>query len=254
MGKLKDGLTQLSKLMTQIDAQAEEVCGELQRMSTSAQVAAGMVTEGYTTLYLYLFERFQKDGTNVADHKDDTIKQVADSTVAQFIKGIETQRPLAVKLLQQRADYIDKDVKSLLTNLTQVRSNAAVIAAMITKKKKKWLQSKKYKDKLKGYEAKLESMVTTASDMYDEVQMTSTFGFPKASEPVYKDAITANTTVAQLGSRVSALKKMQRDEFDKGANAVSAGARKIRSKNFAAEINAFKKWSAEADEMESEAD
>jgi hypothetical protein len=254
MGKLKDGLTSLSNLMSQIDTQAIEVCGEFQRLSTASKDAAGMVTEGYIALYMYLFEHFKKKGQSIDAHKMDTVKDLVDPNVVAFIKGIETQRPLAVKLLKERKDYKDNKVADLLANLLKAQESAGNISGMIAKKKKKWLQSKKFKDKIKTYETQLEAMEATAKTMYDEVKMTSTFPFPKPDEPAYKDAIAATTTVDHLVGHVAALKKMQREDFEKANTELSAGTRRIRQTNFAAQVASFKKWAAEADEMEVEGD
>jgi len=252
MGKLKDGLTSLSNLMKQIDVQTAEVCGEFQRLSTASSDAAGMVTQGYMALLTYLIEHFKKKGQSIDAHKADTVKDLIDPNVIAFVKGIETQRLLARKLLQQRLDYNNSAVKALLPDLQKAKDSAGTVSSMIAKKKKQWLQSKKFKDKIKGYETQLEAVESTAKALYDDIHISTTAAFPKPGDPVFKDAIVATTTVGEMMGRLSEIRASELNDFKKGIAMGAVRTARIKKNRFGDQAAQFKKWSAEADEMETE--
>ena len=251
MGKLRDSLTQLSGAMANADKQAEEVCGGFQKLATSASDASQMVTQGYGVLYQYVFEKYKKKGDSIGAHTGDALSTLNDATVSAFIKGIEKQRPVAIKTIGQRQDLINGGVKSLIASLDAVTTKAGEISGVIAKKKTRWLKSKKFKDKMKGYEAQLEATSKTAWDLKSELK-TMIQGFKAPNDDVYTKPITESTTVGELTARTNKIDRTMIASFNA---AVDQGARRIRERNhFSTQVANIRKWVGEADEMEAEGD
>ncbi|MCL4201553.1 MAG: hypothetical protein KJ000_03610 [Pirellulaceae bacterium] len=156
MGKLKTSLENAGKLVKNMD---KSIAGQVRKLAaftkdTDAWVRSG--SAGIDELYLYLSEKLKRKGVTFKSVENDTIKDHLDSNVANYLKGIEFT-------VRSAADFsasfdtlagdesVDRDLAALDTMLDD-------IADQIRKKRKKLLQSKKYKAKIAVYDKTLQEL------------------------------------------------------------------------------------------------
>lgn len=254
MGKLRDNLTALSTLLAAVNTRMEQVEQESIKLNTNLnKLFDGQVKSGVELLYVHLSEKFKARKDSYDKHLKDTIVQHKDADVVKYLTGI-AQGLVAVKKHQAVWDaFAAKDVKALAGDLVRLKEQVAVVQAMIDKKRKRFLQSAKYKAKINGYEATLNDIVASLKPLKEFLQFCS-----PSVRKVYTDKIKLglDTTLGDL-DKDSMLMDLKREVAD-SQKALQSGARSMRKYreegNLSDMMVTMKKWAQEADDMEAEAE
>lgn len=244
MGKLKSSIDNVVKSAGMLEKMAGSLLDERAKLTHNYLISVDFCRGGSESIYMYLMEKFKMDGEKIEDHKKDTLKTVIDANIAKMIKELVSGQSRVVKHLAAG----DKNLqlgKAVKDNVGRVRKDITAINGVISKKKKKWLTSKIYKNKLKGYESAISDLDAQLADL-DKNLPGQTYG--KYVEPkVWKISIA--TTVAEIQAGASTyltadIKMRAKDD--------AAEAKKFRGRGFAKSLQVMKEWVKEADEMEKE--
>jgi seryl-tRNA synthetase len=239
--------------LSEIDKQAGDISQKLADLATDVSQTYNVAAEGYDVLFEYINEKVKAKGEKIDTHMKDTIKDFFDSNVASFIKGIEEARGTALKRTKEWSQVADKQGKALLTDLERCQSVADDIGKQIDKKRKKLFQSKKYKDKIKNYEAQLDELRKTAKEQTIHLRDVVLGIAPMREAQIQQLKVAATTTVEEIEKRVSFYTRNGLKELEKAKTDMQSGTKQFRDRNFGAEIALLKKWATEADDMEEEA-
>lgn len=253
MGKLKDGLQRLAKLLKSFDEQLESLQPELASLANDISHLMGHVKGGYAVMYVHLTESFKKRGETVQSQKGFTVSDLNDPKLNEFIKAIEETRPKALQKFLDWSELSKRDGKRLLASLNALSTDVAAINTMIAAKQKKLLQSPKYKTKIKAYAAELAKLNDSLKESKALLSKSSTELNPDTKGWLEKRKLTGSTTVGELVANVDGLDKMATDALQRGKKAVEQRRKWRQQASVQGQIIFLKKWLGEADEMEAEA-
>lgn len=252
MGKLRDSLNGAQSLAAAIDARADKVGGALDRMATNTKHFADLVDNGYDQVFLYANERLKKLGKKLADSKNMKLQDIADGNLQTFVKAVEGARNEALKRIGEWKAFATKEVGALQGDLTRLQGSLADIGKRLEKKKKKLLQSKKFKDKIRTYEKLVADFAATAKQ-----RATDLAKIPNA-EPLPDNWLKGaklglGDTVGTVENRATMGTKALLKQYESGAMNARSNVKKFREQRFDKGMATMKQWMAESDEMEKEA-
>lgn len=243
MGKLRTSIDNVVKTAGTLEKAASTLLESREKEINNFMHATDMCRGGAEVMYMYLMEKFKKEGKKIEDQQKATLKDVFDSKMGSMVKEMASSHTTVVKLIAER-DQTQKVGGAVKGNATKLRNDLAAIQAVIDKKKKKWLTSSKYKAKIKGYEDSVKELDTVLAELEKSLPGMNygTYVDPKAW------ALSANTTVADIKAATStyftADLKLTKSEDEEQA-------KKFRGRGFGKSLAVMKGWVAEADEMES---
>lgn len=242
MGKLRSAIDNVVKTTGTLEKAAEQLLDGRSAMTDQFMVTLDFCLSGTDTLYMYLTEKFKKAASNIAQQQQATLKDVMDPNVAKMVQEILAARSRLAKKMAER-DKVLAVGKALKTNVEKLLADLAAIQSLIDKKKKKWLLSPQYKNKLKGYETAVADLNTSLTALHKQLPGK---GFGSMVNPD-KWNFSAATTVADIYNAAStsltqdmALTKKEDDEQ----------AKKFRGRGFGKSLATLKSWIDEADDME----
>jgi hypothetical protein len=243
MGKLRTSIDNVSKTAATLEKAVETLLDTREKEIDNFMQTTDYCRGGAEVMYMYLTEKYKKDGKKIDAQQNDTIKDVLDAKVATMIKGVVEGHGRVIKLIEQR-DKTMKVGEGVKANATKLRGELEEIQKVIDKKKKKWLASAKYKTKLKGYEDAVAELDTALAGV-EKAMPGKNYGNyvdPKVWQ------LTAGTTVAGIKKACSTyltadLKLTQSQDTE--------NAKQFRGRGFGKSLQVMRKWMDEADEMES---
>ena len=242
MGKLRTSIETITKTATVLEKAVETLLDTREKETNNFMHMTDLCRGGAEVMYMYLMEKYKKDGKKIEDHHKDTIKDVLDPKLATLIKGMADSQAKVAKLIDER-DKTQKVGNEIKAKATDLRKELATVQATIDKKKKKWLTSAKYKSKLAGYESAVKDLDTALAGV-EKAMPGRNYG--KSVDP-NEWKFTAATTVGRIkevSSRYLDMDiKMTKTEDEEQA-------KKFRGRGFGNSLEGLKKWAAEADEME----
>ncbi len=246
MGKFKDGLVKLQKTAAEMQTTIDNHYADLSTTATSLTNAGMRFSGGYETMYIYLTEKFKKNGDEIGKNLNKTLKDVFDPTLATFIKEIEAAR---LKGLEIRAafDKVKNELKAVLKTKGEVSTQIAALNTSLEKKKKKLIQTKSYKAKVANYQSTLQDLAATIDDWGKGLNQA----FAVPTPALFANKLSVDTTVKAIGDCAGGTV----DGELKGLKEQAEGsAKKFRSRNIKSEVEFIKKWVAEADDMEAQSE
>jgi hypothetical protein len=251
MGKLKSALSSLATLADAIEKKGDATLSELQARATSVSQISGRVHGGYELLFMYLKQKALKQGAKIEIWNNSTLQAHMDPKVGEFIHSIEGARGDMGAAFKAYDDTTNLLVQTMGADIDRAKTFAAEITAQIAKKKKKWLQSAKYKAKIAGYETAVTQMAAKLNNLKVDVssyrKMTEALGARRIAEL----KITVATPVAVV---LKAAQYGLTDELDKIKKQENGKRLAILLKGYGKEVAQVRAWVNEADAMEAEAE
>jgi len=248
MGKLKTSLTALATLADAIEKKGDKVLADLTTRSTTVQKSLERLNGGYELLYMYLKQKAAQQKVQVTAWHKDTLKAHSDPKVASFIQDIEKVRHELLASFKEWESAADLLTQTLAADINRAMAFVQEIDGQIAKKKKKWLQSAKYKAKIAGYDASLTQLGSKLKTLNVDI---STFKTTTQSAGPRKIASLQLTDAKTIDHVFQVAQKGLSDELDRIKKFDGSKLSKLL-KNYGSEIKQIRTWVAEADTMEAE--
>lgn len=252
MGKLRDSLSGLEILVGAVDDRIQKAIEQSEKLDTNlVSVYENLIKGGFEVLYSYLVEKFKSQKDSYDQHLSDTILQHKDANVLKFVAGIaQGKTDLDKQFLNWRA-FKDKDLQAISGDLTRLQVVVGEIDKQIAKKKKRLLQSTKFKNKISGYESTLADLAKSV----DTLQKGMKNIYPALNKTnIDKIKISVNTTLGELDKDSIILNL--KTSWKNAEKAMKEGVQERRKFRQAGDLTAARKqmqqWVKEADEMEAE--
>jgi hypothetical protein len=217
MGKLRDSLTNASKLVFALQngiiAYTKKL-DDLAKESDSFCGEGGALRNATDEFCLYMLEKLKKANIDVKSAGKDPLKNHMDNNVANYLKGIPAVIQMAGQINEEFAAVL-KD-QTVNRDLTALETALDAVAEQIRKKKKKLLQSKKYKLKIASYETELGNLQQRVTKMKQTLEPLSaaTPKSPQRLQQIY--SITEETKLIDLLTQLS----RSREELHKDYNSL----------------------------------
>lgn len=243
MGKLRTSIDNVSKTAATLEKAVETLLDTREKETNNFFHATEVCRGGADVIYMYLIEKYKKDGKKIELQQNDTLKDVLDPKLAGMVKGVVEGHAQVVKLLDER----DKTMKvgtSVKNSATKLRADLGEIQKVIDKKKKKWLASAKYKSKLKGYEDAVTELDTALAGVEKAMPGKNYGNYVKPEIWKFSAAMTVADIKTATSTSLDADMKLTKAED-------TENAKKFRGRGFGDSLKVMKKWMDEADEMES---
>jgi hypothetical protein len=244
MGRLRSSIENVVKTAGTLEKAASMLLERRTTETDNFMHATDMCRGGAEVMYMYLMEKYKKEGQKIEDNQKTTLQEVSDSKIATMLREMDANQATVVRLISERdkTQAIGLGVKS---NATKLRDDLKTIQGVIDKKKKKWLTSKAYKAKIKGYEDSVNELDASLAQLEGSLPGKS---YGKMVNPK-NWAFTLSSTVADLKAGMStyftADMKLTKTEDD-------TEAKKFRGRGFAKSLATMRAWADEADAMEAE--
>jgi len=251
MGKLKSSLTSLATLADAIEKKGDKALSDLQARATSVREIGGRVAGGYELLYMYLKQKAISKATKIEAWQNDALQVHIDAKVSEFIANIEQARKELLAVFKTYDDTANLLISTLNADIDRASAFGKDIEAQIAKKKKKLLQSAKFKTKIAGYETSLHGLegklATLKVDVSGLKDQTQSMG-PKKIASLQ---ITTGTTVAAVlkVANYGLVKELDEIKEQKTNKRLA-----IKLKAYGNELKNIRSWVNEADAMESESE
>jgi hypothetical protein len=248
MGKLKTSLTALATIADAIEKRGEKVLGELTTRSTTVQKTLERVNGGYELLYMYLKQKATQQKIQITIWHKDTLKTHTDSKVAGFISDIEKIRGELIASFKAWEDAANLLSQGLAADIDRALADVQGIEAQIGKKKKKWLQSAKYKTKIAGYEASLNALGSKLRTLKVDISSFKTTTQSGGPKKIASLQLTDAKTIEQV---FQIAEKGLSDELEKIKKFDGSKLTKL-FRHYGSELKQIRTWVADADAMEAE--
>jgi hypothetical protein len=253
MGQLRDGILALQKNAINMEPQIAAMEKQQDDYHQRVFEAGKRIGEGLNTLVLYLIQKLKKEGKTLDSEGALPLKSQMDSNVMSFGKGIAQAKTdvkgIIAKLNSEQKAAVGKlqaSVDASIASMTKLKSIA-------DKKKAKWLKSAKYKAKIGGYLQALAAIDGILKKQAEALKAIEGINQNDAwVEKNYK--FSQDMTLKQVKGLQSIELTSNLKDFEANVNGVQTRARAFRDeyKNLKGQFALMKKWSEEADEMESE--
>lgn len=251
MGKLRTAITDVQHRLAANEEKITQLAETNKANSKQVLAVANTAKEGWDAIYLYLVAKFKKAGSTVADNHDKSLKDVLDQELVTLIKGLEQYRKDLLNLSHKAATDFATGVQAIRSEITAIDTKTKEIRGIAEKKKAKWFASKQYKTKIKGY-------LSTIDDVEALVKKQSA-SMDKAKNRAQDDKwvnrnfqVTPAMTVQDIADNNSRTTELAVEDYIKNSEEQDAYVRQWRDeyKGIAGQLATMKKWSDEADEME----
>ncbi|MEI9974304.1 MAG: hypothetical protein WDO73_20995 [Ignavibacteriota bacterium] len=130
----------------------------MQARATSVSQIGGRVAGGYELLYMYLKQKAAAGNAKIEAWQKDPLQAHLDPKVTEFITHIEQARAELTTVFKAYDDTATVLVQTVNADLDRALAYAKEVETMIAKKKKKLLQSAKFKTKIATYEKSLNEL------------------------------------------------------------------------------------------------
>jgi hypothetical protein len=254
VGKLRDSLTNASKLVFALQS---AVVAYIKKLDTLAKEATdfrgpkGPLDNATDEFCLYVMEKLKKANIDVKSVENDPIKNHLDNNVANYLKGIPAVIQMAGQITQDfNAAANDQTVDRELTSLEKVLDD---VVEQIRKKKKKLLQSKKYKAKIASYETQLGNLQQRVGKMKHTVEDLRAHppASPQRLQQIF--SITAETKLGDLLTRLSGSREALHKDYNSLVLKLNQTSNEIRKEaEFAEEMKVIKEMVDNSVDIEKE--
>jgi hypothetical protein len=251
VGKLRDSLDNARKLISGLQTTTDNFS---KRLKTLTKGSAEFMKGGFAAmdeLYLYVCEKLKKKNIPFETAKNATLQTLMDSNIKNYLDGVQFIINETAKFNTDFAAIAaDKSIDNTLNSLDPLVAN---IAEQIRKKKKKLLQSKKYKVKITNYEGTLNSLRQIIRDCKEELEGIRDESPPSVQRLRTILFATENTKLVQLKTSLSEDRKKLYAEYNSLILKLNKTAGDIREeKEFAEVMKSVKEMVDNALEMEKE--
>lgn len=253
MGQLRSGILNLQKTLVEMEPKIAKVSATGLGWETRICELGEKAAQGYDLIQLYLMEKFKKSNTTIDAQGAKKLKEVMDPHLLDLIKGmLQWQNDLKAMIGKQNAELKAAE-DALLQSVNQVATEATQLKALAEKKKDKLFKSAKYKEKIKGYLAALESVQGLVPKFRSEIAEAA--AAQKTTAWVDRCfGITPDMTCAQLKGKGSATLNDNLKNYNENKAQIDNYVRKFRDtyKTIPGQMAVMKKWVDDADGMEAE--
>jgi hypothetical protein len=253
MGQLKTGIATLQKALAENESNVAKIDQVMAPHRSKTLQLVNTTAEGANSVLLYLVEKFKTSG-GVNAHASQKLSELGDAQVVTLVKGIVGWKQAIKAAIQKRNQDVQAVSAGALATLTNAEKLAGQLKALAQKKKDKWFKSPKYKDKIKGYLAAIDSAEATVKKQKAAISKLNSSKFTDAwvdkSFPASMDM-----TVAQMAAEATAAVDAQIAVYLQDQATADAEVKTFRDENksVAGQLAVFKKWIDDADAMEADA-
>lgn len=252
MGKLHESLTAAVGFVQGIEKSARETAAKLSTLVESGQLWLESSGHANSQLYAYMNEKLKLEKKKYKDVEGDAISAHADSKVVGFLQEI-------TQMQKQASDFRtnwEKLGESLEADLARGATVLAEIDKTIAKKKKKLLQSKKYKTKIAGYEklvGDLRARIQKVTDTIHALRTDNTKKPPSQQQVALALGLKPSSTLKQLEDSATSRFQSLYNEYQSGWKAGKIIVDGLKKQEFSKEITSLKAMISEAKDIEAEA-
>ncbi len=249
MGKFRDSLVGLSTSVANCEGAVKQIEDKLTKTATNVSHHFTVVMEGYQATYMHLNELAKKKGGKVEDLLGKTLAEVGDKDLPAFVKGINDAIAAGVKDTQSWTQLHKTNVEPAQKLTVGLDEKLDQLNAMLAKKKKKLIQSAKYKTKLAGYESALKAL----GDVAKKLRLAVTSINPPQNEEQFKKYGLKPTDKVQLIKDRAGFLPNQIKAFEQQGKDSVTHARNAKTFNLSGQMKAVQSMIADAEGMEKEA-
>jgi hypothetical protein len=253
MGQLRTSIVNLQKMIVNNPVKLEALQKTLKPINTRIDELGRTADQGWDLISMHLTNKFKKAGSTPAANAGKKLSEVIDPELAKLVKGLDDWKKDMLALATKYGKDFSDGTKAIGADLAAASVEATKLRAVANKKKSKWLASAKYKAKIKGYLDVIDDLEKLVDAQTKELAKAKGLSFDEAWVNKWF-TIKVDMTVKDLQDR--ATMDMQGIMKTYLANQAQADSyvRKWRDeyKGMAGQLAAMKKWTDEADEMESE--
>ena len=250
MGKLKTSLAGLATLIDNVQKNGNDVVDLLTADATNVQKQVERTMGGYEVLATYLKQKALKAKVDLKAWDKDTLKDHFDSEVAGFVKGIEAARVDAIGSFKAWDSHRVIKGGAVLADLDRALLVVADIQAQIDKKRKRLLQSSKFKAKMANYDTELATIAKNAKFTKDNLKLEIEATTASSMKSIEAVKLTAATPISKIVEETRFALKGDLDAIKRAAD--KPAQLRIAFKRYGEQLKDVRGWLAEADEMEAE--
>lgn len=253
MGQLRTSLTNAIKLTENLRTTSEKYGKQLSNLTKGADSFVKGGFAGIDELYLYVVEKLKKKGIDIEKAKNVQLKTIADANIKRYLAGVQFIIDEASKFTTEFAAIADdKSVDNTLTALEPVLKG---IEDQIRKKKKKLLQSKKFKVKITNYEGTLATLRKIIAECREDLTELRRIKPPSPTQIRRLLFATEDSKLVDLKNALSADRKKLHDDYNSLLLKLNQSSGDIREQaEFAEVMKMIKQMVADSDDMEKEGD
>ena len=252
MGKLRDSLVATDKVLKAISKEVKGVSEKFEAEINNVYQLVQVGSEGVDSLYVYLTQKVKKQGKTWKEAGKQTVEDYADANVKKFVAGIADFEKQAITF-SLKWDYafkgLEGDVKKADATLKEIETQ-------IAKKKKRLLQSKKFKAKMVLYDKALSNLRDGVDELVDSLKkITNDVSIAPPSPSQIKKVLNVSmkSTLADVDNACSRTIKQMLEKYKSVKQNGEKSSRAFRQAgDFQAELKVIALMIKEADEMDEE--
>lgn len=251
MGKLRDSLDNVRKLIEGLQKSTTTYCRRLSELSKQADTFRRGGDAGVSELVIYVKEKLKKKNIPFEKVKKAQLKTLTDANIKNYLAGFEFMVNETAKFLPEfKAVADDKAIDNTLDKLDPLLAD---VEGQIRKKKKKLLQSKKYKVKITNYEGTLKSLRQVIRECKEDMAEFRQLEPPSAARLRAQFGFTENSTLEQVEGGMKPSTAQAYQELNSFLLKLHQSASDLRfEQEFAKHVNDVKEMVNNALEMEKE--
>jgi hypothetical protein len=254
MGKLRDSLIATDKVLKHISKEVQGVSGKFEADISNAFQLVQVGSEGVDSLYVYLTQKVKKQGKTWKEAEKQTVEDYADPNVKKFVAGIADFEKQAITF-SLKWDYAFKGLEG---DVKKADATLKDIEAQIAKKKKRLLQSKKFKAKMVLYEKALSNLrdgVDALVNSLNSITNDPSIAPPSPTQIKKVLNVSMKSTLAEVDNASSRTIKQLLEKYKTVKQSGEKSTRKFRQAgDFQSELKVIALMIKEADEMEEESE
>ena len=200
---MRTGLSDLEKRLAIIEKKAQTIDQDLVKLATNLQKQMEQVYGGYEVLYSYLREKFKAKGGNIKDVQKDKLMAHKDSEILGFVKGLADANGRAQKFSKAYDQLKATKGKDLVDEIDRSITLVDQLEALLKKKGKKLLKSKKYKAKLATYQSILNDVGSRVRTQKVDFSSVLTDSGGQSLQSITKLNLTSNSTIYDIEKEAS---------------------------------------------------
>ena len=253
MGQLRTSIVNLQKMIVNNPIKLDALQKALKPGNTRIEELGRTADQGWDLMFMHLTNKFKKAGSTTSANKGKKLSEVIDPELAKLVKGLDQwKKDMQVVAAKFGKDY-ESGVKGIETDIAAAAAEAKKVRAVAEKKKSKWLASPKYKAKIKGYLETIDDIDKIIAKQ--KVDLAKAGGLEFDAKWIDKwFTVKVDMTVGDIEDRATMdVQNIMKTYLANQAQA-DTYVRKWRDeyKGMAGQLAAMKKWTEDADEMESE--
>ncbi|MGE5115492.1 MAG: hypothetical protein ACM3N6_03255 [Betaproteobacteria bacterium] len=253
MGQLRTSIVNLQKMIVNNPIKLDGLQKALEPGSLRIEELSRTADHGWDLMFMHLTNKFKKTGSTTSANAGKKLSEVIDSELATLVKGIDQWKKDLMTLAVKFGKDFDNGIKAIGTDLDAAAAEAKKLRAVADKKKSKWLASPKYKAKIKGYLAVIDDIEKIIDAQKKDLAKAKGLSFDEAWVNKWF-TVKVDMTVKDIQDRAGMDVQNIMKAYLANQKQADSYVRKWRDeyKGMAGQLAAMKKWTEDADEMESE--